>query len=51
VENKAKILGYARILRREIRRNSQEQADGFALMDICRKELSELLPKTDSLTF
>ena len=51
VEDKAKILGYTRILRREIRRNGEESEDGRELIDICRKELGELLPRVDTLSF
>ena len=51
VEEKAKILGLVRILRREIRRGGQDREDGRAMIGVCREALSELLPRVDSLTF
>ena len=46
VENKARVLGYTRLIRRAIRRN----ATG-AEVDLWKKELLELLPTVDSLLF
>lgn len=51
VEDKAKILGYTRILHREICRRMQGKEASEALIGICRKELGELLPKVDTLLF
>lgn len=51
VEDKAKIIGYTRIMRRTIRRGGLETEDGKALIEYCRAVLSELLPKTDTLLF
>ena len=51
VENKAKIIGYTRIMRRRIRRHGFETEAGKAEIENCRKVLEELLPKTDTLLF
>ena len=51
VENKAKIIGYTRIMRRTIRRNGLNTEDGRALIEYCRTVLAELLPKVDTLLF
>ena len=45
--NKAKVVGYARLLRRTIRREPENQA----LISHCRERLTELLPKVDSITY
>ena len=50
-EDKAKIVGYTRIMRRSIRRNGLNTEKGRAEIDNCRKILAELLPKTDTLLF
>ena len=51
VEDKAKIVGMTRIMRREIRRGGLSDPEGQVLIDICRKTLAELLPRTDTLEF
>ena len=51
VEDKAKIVGYTRILRRRIRRNGFESEAGRAEIDNCKAILADLLPKIDSLLF
>ena len=51
VENKAKIIGYTRIMRRTIRRNGLNTEESRALIDYCRSVLTDLLPKTDTLLF
>ena len=51
VEDKAKIIGYTRIMRREIRRNGLNTEGGRAVIENCRKVLGELLPKVDTLLF
>ena len=51
VEEKASVVGYARILRRRIRRNGFETEAGRAEIENCRKRLAELLPRTDTLLF
>lgn len=50
VANKAKIIGYTRILRRTIRREADTE-DGQRLIAFCKKQISELLEKEDSLIF
>ncbi len=51
VENKARIVGYTRLIRRAIRRKAQETEQGRAEIELWRKELLELLEKTDTLLF
>ena len=51
VENKAKIVGFTRIMRRTIRRNGLNREDGRAEIENCKAVLAELLPKTDTLLF
>lgn len=48
-ENKAKIIGYTRLMRREIRRDGLNTEKGRAMIAHCRAVLADLLPKTDSL--
>ena len=48
-EDKAKIIGYTRVMRREIRRNGLNTEKGRALIAHCRNVLSDLLPKVDTL--
>ena len=50
-EEKAMIVGYARIMRRTIRRGGLETEDGRAMIENCRRRLAELLAKTDTLLF
>ena len=51
VEEKAMIIGYARIMRRRIRRNGYATPEGRAEIENAAKHLAELLPKVDTLTF
>ena len=51
VEEKASVVGYARIMRRRIRRNGFDTEAGRAEIEHCRKRLAELLPRTDTLLF
>ena len=51
VEEKAMIVGYTRIMRREIRRNGFDTEKGRAVIENARRHLCELLPKVDTLTF
>lgn len=48
-EEKAKIIGYTRIMRREIRRNGLNTDSGRAMIAQCRSVLADLLPKVDTL--
>ena len=51
VENKAKIIGFTRIMRRRIRRNGFNTDEGRAEIANCQAILADLLPKTDTLIF
>jgi uncharacterized protein (TIGR02172 family) len=51
VEDKARIIGYTRLIRRSIRRNGLEIAEKKAEIDHWTKELMDLLRAKDSLTF
>lgn len=51
IEEKAMILGYARLLRRRIRRGGFETKEGRREIACCQAVLAELLPRVDSLTF
>ncbi|MBP5648601.1 MAG: anti-sigma factor antagonist [Clostridia bacterium] len=51
VEDKARIIGYTRLLRRSIRRGGLESETGKAEIEHWTKELIELLSRTDSLLF
>lgn len=48
VENKAKIIGYTRLLRRAIRR---DEPDREKMTEHCREELIRLVPMVDDLDF
>lgn len=48
-EDKAKLIGIIRIMRRLIRHQELETDTGRRMMDYCRKELTDLLPRVDSL--
>ena len=51
VEDKARIIGYARMIRRAIRRNKQETEKGKAEIALWTRELLELLERVDTLTY
>ena len=51
VEEKAMIVGYARIMRRRIRRNGFDTEAGRQEIENCRAHLAELLPRIDTLLF
>ena len=51
VEDKARILGYTRMIRRSIRRKGLESEQGRAEIDHWKSELLELLDRTDTLLF
>ncbi len=51
VENKASVLGYARIMRRSIRRGGLDTPEGRTVIEHCRSRLLELLPRVDTLLF
>lgn len=51
VEDKARIIGYTRLIRRSIRRKKLETEDGRAEIELWKGELLDLLDKTDTLLF
>ena len=51
VEDKARIIGYTRLIRRSIRRNGLETEEGSAEIAFWKERLMELLERTDVLTF
>lgn len=51
VEDKAKVVGYMRLMRRCIRRNGYETEAGRKAIACYRARLCELLPRVDSLVF
>ena len=51
VEDKARIVGYTRMIRRSIRRKGLETEQGKAEIELWKNELIDLLHKTDSLLF
>ena len=51
VEDKARILGYTRMIRRSIRRGGMDTEAGRAQIDFWKERLLKLLEKTDTLTF
>ena len=50
VEDKARIVGYARLMRRTIRRESDTEA-GQRMIEHCRERLIDLLSRVDPLDF
>lgn len=50
-EDKAKVIGYARMLRRSIRRNAQETELGRKDIAMCKERLADLLGRIDTLDF
>ena len=51
VEDKARVIGYARLIRRNIRRGGLETEDGRTLIEHWKTELLELLDRVDELSF
>ena len=51
VAEKAMVVGYARLMRRTIKRIGYEDAEGKAIIDNCKAHLTELLAKVDTLEF
>lgn len=50
-EDKAKIVGYTRMMRRTIRRNGFDTPEGIKDIEMCKKNLEELLSRVDTLVF
>ena len=51
VARKAQVIGYARMMRRTIRRNGLSTPDGQELIALCKQRLSELLPLVEQLYY
>ena len=51
VARKAQVIGYARMMRRTIRRNGLNTPDGQELISLCKQRLSELLPQVEQLHY
>lgn len=51
VENKAKIIGYMRLMRRLIRRHGLETEEGRNTIEFYKKNLTELVSAADTLLF
>ncbi|MDO4811824.1 MAG: anti-sigma factor antagonist [Eubacteriales bacterium] len=51
IANKARVIGYARMMRRTIRRNGLNTPEGQAMIANCRSQLAKLLPVVDTLCF
>ena len=51
VEDKTRIIGYTRMIRRSIRRKGLESEAGRAEIELWTRELVELLDRTDTLLF
>lgn len=51
ISDKARLIGYTRMMRRTIRRNGFNTEAGRRDIELCRKNIAELLERTDSLEF
>ncbi len=51
VEDKARVIGYTRLIRRSIRRFGLDNPERRAEIELWKKELLELLERTDTLLF
>ena len=51
VEEKAMVVGYARLMRRTIRRNGLNTEEGRATIEHCKRRLVELIDRVDNLYF
>ncbi|MBQ7644280.1 MAG: ATP-binding protein [Spirochaetales bacterium] len=51
VEDKARIIGYTRLIRRHIRRGGLETPEGKAEISFWKQKLISLIDNTDNLTF
>ena len=51
VEDKARVVGYTRLIRRSIRRKGLETENGKAEIELWTRELLELLERVDTLVF
>ena len=51
IEDKARVVGYTRLIRRSIRRGGLEDSEKKAEIELWKSELIDLLQRVDSLTF
>nr|MCR5373276.1 hypothetical protein [Solobacterium sp.] len=51
IADRARIIGYARIMRREIRRDGLNREDGKKQIEYCKEKIIELVPAVDTLVF
>ena len=51
IENKSAIIGYARVLRRTLRKAKESEEYKARMIDYCKNALCTLVPQTDSLSF
>ena len=51
VQEKAMVMGYARLLRREIRRDGLNNEKGLKVIENAKRHITELVSKLDSLVF
>jgi aminoglycoside/choline kinase family phosphotransferase len=51
VTRKAQVIGYARMMRRTIRRNGLNTPDGQELIALCKQRFEELLPLVERLDY
>lgn len=51
IADKARIIGYTRLMRRTIRRNGLNTPEGQAIIANCREQFAKLLPAVDTLCF
>lgn len=51
VKDKARVVGYTRVMRRAIRRGSMDDPATLAVVNNCRKHFKELLARVDTLEF
>ena len=51
VQENAMVMGFVRLLRREIRRDGQNSESGRNFIENAKRHISELVPKLDSLVF
>ena len=51
VARKAQVIGYARMMRRTIRRDGLNTPDGQQVIALCKQRLEELLPQVEKLYY
>jgi hypothetical protein len=51
VARKAQVIGYARMMRRTLRRDGLNTPDGREVIALCKQRLDELLPQVEQLYY